>query len=311
LLGGFWGSGLALTWYGAGLALTWYGAGRHDAAAQDAASTPVAGSAGTGASAGLRVVEGSEAAEGDATRGGTLHLVRPGRGSGNFNPAAFAQDPQIPWSYLEPLVRPDPVTMRPTPWLAQRWEWREDGRELLFMLRDDVVWHDGVPLTAYDAEFALAVYRDDVDSAVSGFFSLVEWVAAEADHALRVRFLERDANWLFNAAMLPIFSRQQHREYWMDQPATGRTLSGFDWKASPPVGTGPWRIAGLDEQRIEFARAEARGSMRWSSSRRWASAVGVMPGSEGGRTLSGRRRLTVSRNWPRPRERSTWPTPRR
>ena len=59
--------------------------------------------------------------------------------------ARFEQDPQIPLSYLEPLVRPDPSTMRPTPWLAQRWEWREHGLELVFALRDGVVWHDGVP----------------------------------------------------------------------------------------------------------------------------------------------------------------------
>ena len=52
--------------------------------------------------------------------GGALRLVRPGETLGNFNPSAFRQDPQIPLSYLEPLVRPDPTTMRPTPWLAQR-----------------------------------------------------------------------------------------------------------------------------------------------------------------------------------------------
>ena len=90
--------------------------------------------------------------------------------------ARFAQDPQIPLSYLEPLVRPDPATMRPTPWLAQRWEWRADGLELVFLLRDGVVWHDGVPLTAADAAFTFEVYRSDTDSVVSGLFALVESV---------------------------------------------------------------------------------------------------------------------------------------
>ena len=55
--------------------------------------------------------------------------------------------------------------MRPTPWLAERWEWRAEGLELVFLLRDDVLWHDGVPLTAADAAFTFEVYRSDTDSA--------------------------------------------------------------------------------------------------------------------------------------------------
>ena len=88
----------------------------------------------------------------------------------NFNPSAFRMDPQITLSYLEPLVRPDPATMRPTPWLAQRWEWRANGLELVLLLRDDVLWHDGAPLTAADAAFTFEVYRSDTESAVSGLF---------------------------------------------------------------------------------------------------------------------------------------------
>ncbi len=122
------------------------------------------------------------------------------RALGNFNPSAFRQDPQIPLSYLEPLVRPDPTTMRPVPWLAERWEWRADGLELVFFLRDDVLWHDGVPLTAADAAFTFEVYRSDTDSAVSGLFALVESVDAISERELRVRFTARDANWLFNVA---------------------------------------------------------------------------------------------------------------
>ena len=224
--------------------------------AQTEAETPTAGDAATGSSlpAGINIVEGGDAGTGSPVRGGTLNLVRPGASMANFNPAAFAQDPQIPLSYLEPLARPDPVTMRPMPWLARRWEWRDDGRELELTLRDDVVWHDGEALTANDAAFSFTVYREDVDSAVNGLVALVESVAVLSDHALRVRFVERDANWLFNAATLPIFSRRQYGAFWDAQAASGRTLSGFDWAASPPIGTGPWQIAEWDEERVEFTR---------------------------------------------------------
>ena len=160
--------------------------------------------------------------------------------------------------------------MRPTPWLARRWEWRDDGLELVLVLRDDVPWHDGAPLTASDAEFAFTVYRDDAESAVSGLFALVESVVADTDEIVRVRFVERDANWLFNAATLPIFSRAQYGEYWDAQPAIGRTLSGFDWATSPPVGTGPWQVVEWDDERVEFTRFD-----RWWRGEAWFDSLTV------------------------------------
>ncbi len=211
----------------------------------------------------------------------------------NFNSAAFAQDPQIPLSYLEPLVRPDPATMLPVPWLARRWEWREDGLELALMLRDDVIWHDGAAFTVADAEFAFTVYRDDADSAVSGLFALVESVAADANDVLRVRFTERDANWLFNAATLPIFSRGQYGEFWESQPAIGRTLSGFDWATSPPIGTGPWQVVNWDDERVEFIRFD-----RWWRGGAWFDSLTV--DSE----ISARQRLV---DWEGGRSDVVWP----
>jgi peptide/nickel transport system substrate-binding protein len=187
-------------------------------------------------------------------RGGTVRVVRPGSDVTNFNPAAFAQDTQIPLSYLEPLLRPDPATLEPRPWLATRWEWQDDWLRLLLTLRDGVVWHDGTPFTAADAAFSHTVYQQDRDSAVSGLFELVDNVEAAADDTLSVRFRERDGNWLFNVASLPIFSSRQYRDSWEGLPASERTLSGFDWSTSPPMGTGPWQVTDWQQTSVEFAR---------------------------------------------------------
>jgi peptide/nickel transport system substrate-binding protein len=43
--------------------------------------------------------------------------------------------------------------LEPQPYLAESWEFSEDGRELTFYLRDDVFWHDGTKTSAYDVEF--------------------------------------------------------------------------------------------------------------------------------------------------------------
>ena len=151
-------------------------------------------------------------------------------------------------------MRPDAATMGPTPWLAERWEWRSDGLELAFLLRDGVLWHNELPLTAADAAFTFEVYSNDTESAVRGLFALVEGIEAISERELRVRFATRDANWLFNVATLPIFSREQYGEFWQSSPSSEQTLSGFDWAGTPPVGTGPWRITEWNDAEVTFNR---------------------------------------------------------
>jgi peptide/nickel transport system substrate-binding protein len=232
-------------------------AGRARAAAgQSAVATPIASpipaDEGFRPPPGITVVRGGEETAGNPARGGTVRLVRPGSSVANFNPAAFAQDPQVTLSYLEPLVRPNPETLRPEPWLAERWAWSDGGGQLTLTLRDGLVWHDGTPVTAADAAFSYEVYRDDADSAVSSLFALVASAAPAGDRDLVVTFDDLDANWLFNAATLPIFSRHQYEAFWKAASPAGRTLSGFDWKASPPTGTGPWQVSAWEERRVEF-----------------------------------------------------------
>jgi ABC-type transport system substrate-binding protein len=226
--------------------------------AQSDAATPVAGSASeTLAPAlppGIRIAEGGSTRDVAPREGGAIRVLRPDSVIANFNPSAFAQDPQIPVSYLEPLVRPDSVTLAPRPWLAERWEWQEGGRLLTLTLRDDVQWHDGSSLSADDAAFSFEVYQHDAESAVSALFALVEAIKVVSDRSLHVRFRERDANWLFNAASLPIFSQRQYGAFWDNASPAGRTLSAFDWKDSPPLGTGPWQVSDWDDRRVTFAR---------------------------------------------------------
>ena len=57
------------------------------------------------------------------------------------------------------------------PMLARSWEWASDSSFIIFHLRDDVKWSDGVPLTAEDVVFSLDVYSDPVvNSRLYGIF---------------------------------------------------------------------------------------------------------------------------------------------
>ena len=171
-----------------------------------------------------------------------------------FNPAAFRQDFQVTVSYLDPLVRAEPVTMEPVPWLAEAWEWRDGGRELVFTLRDDVTWHDGTPLRPEDVCFSLFVYRDDYDSTVASFLAGMRTCVPEGERTVRVLLDDPDGAFLFNVANLPVFQRAQYTAFWEEQPVGERSLSGFDWGAQVPVGTGPWRIEAANPDVIRLVR---------------------------------------------------------
>jgi peptide/nickel transport system substrate-binding protein len=186
--------------------------------------------------------------------GGTLRLTLVRPIAVDFNPAAFAQDYQVAASYLDPLVWVDEVTMEPRPWLAESWEWNDDGTEITYALRRDVRWHDGSPLTADDVRFSLYVYRDDANSAVRNFFAPMREAEVLDELRLRVRLNDPTGGWIFNASNQFVFQRAQFATHWSDQAAGERTLSTYDWASGPLIGTGPWRLTERRDRRLAFAR---------------------------------------------------------
>lgn len=61
---------------------------------------------------------------------------------------------------LMPLVRRGP-SLEFEPWLAESWSLGEDGTTLTFVLRDDVLWHDGTPVTPADVVFTFLRLVDE------------------------------------------------------------------------------------------------------------------------------------------------------
>lgn len=171
----------------------------------------------------------------------------------DFSPSAYRQDSQIITSYLDPLVGIDKVTMEPIPWLAEKWVWSDGNQTVIFTLRDDVKWHDGSAFTADDVAFSFTVYRDDIDSAMRNFFTSLDSTEIIDDRTIKVNLTSPDGNWILNASSLPVFSQSQYGKYWNRQAEGARTLSGFDWKKNPPLGTGPWTIQIQKSDAIELA----------------------------------------------------------
>lgn len=194
---------------------------------------------------------------GDPVRGGTLRLAVRREGLHSFSPTVQHQDITVLYAIHDPLVWVDNETMEPRPWLATKWSWSADGLSLSFDLRTDVTFHDGSPFTANDVRFSILAYRDDYDSALAGMFALVSDVVVEGDSRATVQFAEPDGAFLFNAASQPMFSAAQYGQQWESGPVGERSLSGYDWDAQRPVGTGPWVVNDVADDALTLTRHDA------------------------------------------------------
>ena len=50
------------------------------------------------------------------------------------------------------------------PELAERWSWQDNFRNLVFLLRKDVKWHDGKPFTSKDVKYTFDMVRGAADA---------------------------------------------------------------------------------------------------------------------------------------------------
>src|SRR5262244_2537265 len=65
--------------------------------------------------------------------------------------------------YFDPAKKQEsPDTIIPE--LAEKWSWQDNYRNLVFLLRRDVKWHDGKPLTSKDVKHTFDMVRGAADA---------------------------------------------------------------------------------------------------------------------------------------------------
>ncbi|MBN1178677.1 MAG: peptide ABC transporter substrate-binding protein [Anaerolineae bacterium] len=124
----------------------------------------------------------------------------------------------------------------------------EDGRVLTIALRTDVLWSDGVPVTAEDVVFTYQMAVAPGNAVASRFpYNLMESVAALDAHTVEVRFVEPFAPWA--SALFP-FVLPRH----VLQPVFEHegTLDRAVWNRMPGVGSGPFVFAGEEDGALLF-----------------------------------------------------------
>ncbi len=150
-------------------------------------------------------------------------------------------DDCITYEIYEGLVRratDDDEDKTPKPWVATEWEISEDGMEYTFKLRDDVVFHNGTPMTSDDVVFSMERAVESPYMA-SVFGQYVDHAEAIDDYTVKV---------IMKAPYAPFLSRLDvtfpihSRAYW-DECAEKAEAEGTTAEAvflDHPIGTGPY-----------------------------------------------------------------------
>ena len=136
------------------------------------------------------------------------------------------------------LVRLDPDTLAPVPYLARNWRWL-DPMTLEIELRDDVRFHSGAPLRARDVVETLRAFASP--AVASRHASVVEAIAGaneQGDHVVVVRLARPHAT-LLTDLELPILRADQA----MSPPAPDGSLDGLGPYAVERAARGEVRLA--------------------------------------------------------------------
>lgn len=93
---------------------------------------------------------------------------------GNISDLLYLGLVQFDWNSQKGDLKAEPM-------LAKKWEWASDSSYIIFYLRDDVNWTDGVKFNAEDVVFSFDVYSDpDADSRLYGSFK--DFYVDSSDH---------------------------------------------------------------------------------------------------------------------------------
>ena len=137
---------------------------------------------------------------------------------------------QVIKSLYDTLIEPDPKGNL-VPALAERWEFRDEGKQILFYLRKGVTFHDGTPLTSKDVASTLRRIQDkNTGSPQAAEYSLIKGI--ETPDPLTVVLI-------LSSPSAPLLATLASG--WSAILPAHLIEAGHDF-SSKPVGTGPFKF---------------------------------------------------------------------
>ena len=157
--------------------------------------------------------------------------------------AADSESVEVNEQIYDKLLRYDPETDEIKPSLAESWEVSGDGTVWTFQLRQDVLFHDGTPLTAEAVVFSFERQRDpdhpfhDIDGETQRFtywastYQNIRKVSAIGPFSVRIVIDRPFAPFAENLTLFPVAI--------VSPSAVSQRRARF---SRDPVGTGPYRF---------------------------------------------------------------------
>ncbi|GAB4509536.1 MAG: peptide ABC transporter substrate-binding protein [Anaerolineae bacterium] len=138
------------------------------------------------------------------------------------------------------------------PALAREWVVSFDGLEYVFILRDDVLWHDGVPFTAADVIYTISILSSaDFPGApeLSAFWRTVE-TEQISETLVRFRLTQPLSSFpeALRIGMLPVH---------VLQGTNAAQIASHPFNLSP-IGTGPYQLEALRTQGTAIEAVDLR-----------------------------------------------------
>ncbi|MFP5376315.1 MAG: ABC transporter substrate-binding protein, partial [Acidimicrobiia bacterium] len=169
-------------------------------------------------------------------------LRLPGGDQGFPSPFAFQRGPGFVKASLiyDTLVWKD-STGEVLPWLAARWETSDDARTHTFHLRDDVLWHDGQPLTARDVAFTFEYFRSQTvpPQVIVQPLPEIDEVRATGDHTVEFHLASPLATFFGFSGVGSVLIVPQHVWSGIEEAAAATDPAVL-------VGSGPYRLESYD-----------------------------------------------------------------
>ncbi len=158
------------------------------------------------------------------------------------------------------LFRPG-EQLEPVPDLAEKYQWSADGKTLDVMLRRDVRFHDGVPLTADDVVFTYQAAKNTAwRSPLAGQFRDIQIVRVD-ESTVQFQLPSPDPSFLM---MLTVGILPAH--IWEEIPDANAHLADANLR---PIGTGPYQVS-------TFTR-DSRGQILHFNLKRFGAYYGIKP----------------------------------
>ncbi|WP_396613816.1 ABC transporter substrate-binding protein (plasmid) [Haloferax sp. S1W] len=182
--------------------------------------------------------------------------ITDARPTENLNPLStpFRSDGTIIRLLYDPLGQSFDGQVRP--WMAKSWSWTGiDSNILSIRLRDDLMWHDGEPVSATDVVFTFDFLSDtslgEFDQPVPspryrGRASLVEDVRLISKRDVRIQFGDVDEAVAMRALTVPVLPKHVWESYARPPsvPFSGgrRVTEALVRNNLEPVGSGPLQV---------------------------------------------------------------------